>query len=238
MASGDVWPFLPLTAQWLRGSARQWLLTFSFGSLLPRLRIGLASPDTLGVYLVLRAFVIDADEIVGVLRFLIIAGVVVSVFMLYERFTGRNLFGALGGVPEITEIRDDQLRAQGPFPHPLLAGFFGAFLLPAAVAAKWQGARNSGAFFVVGVFCSVVITFCSASSGPIIAFVTGVIVILLWRFRGGTGKAFYFLAALLVVLHLAMKAPVWALIARVKVFGGSTAYHRFCSHPRSGEPLE
>jgi hypothetical protein len=33
--------------------------------------------------------------------------------------------------------------------------------------------------------------------------------------------------ATLVFLHLVMKAPVWALIARVDVVGGSSGYHRY-----------
>ncbi len=35
------------------------------------------------------------------------------------------------------------------------------------------------------------------------------------------------LAVALTALHIVMKAPVWALIARVDVVGGSSGYHRF-----------
>jgi len=34
-------------------------------------------------------------------------------------------------------------------------------------------------------------------------------------------------AGVLITLHLVMQAPVWALIARIDLMGGSSGYHRF-----------
>ncbi len=53
--------------------------------------------------------------------------------MLYEKATGRNVFAVLGGVSEMTLIREGKLRAQGAFQHPILAGTFGATVLPLMV---------------------------------------------------------------------------------------------------------
>ena len=39
----------------------------------------------------------------------------VALAMLQEAHTARNLFAEFGGVPDVSAVRDGQLRAQGPF---------------------------------------------------------------------------------------------------------------------------
>jgi hypothetical protein len=189
-------------------------------------RLGFAM-DTLGVYLVARCLCREYGDILVVLKLLVMLGWGVTASIIYEKSTGTNPFASLGGVPFITEVRDGQLRAQGPFPHALLAGFFGAYLLPISLGLKWAAHPPGKFLWMSGMICSVVITFCTACSGPILALAVGLGVALFWRWRSHAGKMFYAGIVLLGCLQLVMKSPVWSLLGRIKIFGGSSAYHRY-----------
>jgi hypothetical protein len=49
----------------------------------------------------------------------------------------------------------------------------------------------------------------------------------LWRYRRNLKTLRWGLGGILVALQLVMKAPVWALIARLDIVGGNSGYHRF-----------
>src|SRR5436190_4851489 len=80
-------------------------------------------------YLVLRCLLPVGNEIEFVARTLIFAGVIVCLGMLLERTTGKNVFHLLGA-PEAVTVREGEIRATAGFDHPILAGTFGALLLP------------------------------------------------------------------------------------------------------------
>jgi len=64
-----------------------------------------------------------------------LVAVPVAIVMATEHFTGHNLFAKLGGVDELSNIRNGRVRAQGPFLHAIVAGTVGAVLLPLFVAS-------------------------------------------------------------------------------------------------------
>jgi hypothetical protein len=146
--------------------------------------------------------------------------------MLIERATGRNAFAVFGGVSEITIVRDGRLRCQGAFAHPILAGTFGASLLPLFFSLWWQN-QGSKKFAIIGGIAASIITFASSSSGPILTFAAGLAGLSLWPLRHHMRLMRWGVAYLVIALHLLMQAPVWALLARVTVVGGSTGYHRY-----------
>ena len=122
-------------------------------------------------------------------------------------------------------MRDGVLRCQGPFAHPILAGSFGAAMLPFFVSLWWlRGASRLLA--IVGVISSVIITITAGSSGPVFASLAAVVGLVMWLFRKHMRTIRWGLVLMLVALALVMKAPVWYLIARVNLFSGSTGYHR------------
>ena len=89
------------------------------------------SLDTLGAYFLIRLAIYDLKEYDTIIKTLIISSIFISLFMLIEHLAGgRNFFHVFGGVPEISEIRNGRLRAQGAFGHSIMAGTFGATLLP------------------------------------------------------------------------------------------------------------
>jgi len=180
--------------------------------------------NAFGVYFLFRILVRDLDDADRAVRvFAIICGVLAAL-MLNERVTGHNVFSIFGGVPELSAIREGNLRAQGPFAHPILAGTFGAILLPLFLGLWWRHKYRKTA--VLGIISAVVMVVVSASSTPIMATLAGVGALFFWPFRKWMRAFRWGVLAMLVALHLVMKAPVWALIGRIDVMGGSS-YHRY-----------
>jgi hypothetical protein len=118
------------------------------------------------------------------------------------------------------------LRAQAGFAHPILAGTFGAILVPLFAGLMWQpGARAFGA---LGTLSAGVVTLMSASSTPLGALAAGLgALYFMWPVRRIMRPIRWAILLTLIGLHMAMKAPVWALIARVDFAGGSSSDHRY-----------
>lgn len=187
-------------------------------------RLGLAY-DALGLYFLFRALVRDVDDMRAVLRQFALLVVPLAVLMLLEKGSGKNLFAALGGVPPHTLVREGVLRCQGPFAHPILAGAFGSALLPLFLAL-WSQRRGNGMLAFMGIVSAGIITVTSASSGPLMAAAVGLLAWWMFMFRRNMRAVRWTIGLTILGLHLVMQAPVWFLVARVGVFGGSTAYHR------------
>lgn len=188
-------------------------------------RLGI-SFDIIGVYFLTRFLVRDMSEIVWVIRTLALVSIPVAAAMMVELFTGKNLFSIFGGVPEYTVMRDGKMRCQGAFAHSITAGTFSASLLPLFVAARKLGKKRHILMYI-GLVTATLITISTASSGPAVAYMAGWIGVALWYFRDHMRKVRWGIALSLFLLSLVMNAPVWALILRVKIFGASTAYHRY-----------
>lgn len=183
--------------------------------------------DTLGAYFLIRFAIYDLKEYDTIIKTMIFSAIFVSIFMIIEHLSGgRNIFSVFGGVPEMSEVRNGRLRAQGAFGHSIMAGTFGAALLPLSWAL-WQSQKKYKKIALAGIVCSFIIAFASSSSGPIMSLLFGIFGISFWIFNKYTSifRNLFFLS--LVVLHLIMKAPIWHLIARIDIVGGSTGYHRY-----------
>jgi hypothetical protein len=183
------------------------------------------SYDVIGLYFLYRFLIRGMDDLKRTVRIVAILIVPLAVSMLMEKMTGRNSFAVFGGVMEFTRLRDGALRCQGPFAHPILAGTFGATLLPWFVGLWYQGKKYRVIAGLAGV-SAVIITLTSASSGPALVAVAGIVGLLAWHWRRWLRTIRWVIALGLITLHLVMKSPVWYLLARVDVFGGSTGFHR------------
>lgn len=186
-------------------------------------RLGLAY-DAIGLYLLFRVLVRDTDDIRAVLRMFAWLAIPLAACVLVEKNTGINPFAALGGVPPVTLVREGVLRCQGPFAHPILAGAFGSALLPLCVGLWWQ--ERGGLLPLLGAASALTVVATAGSSGPLLAAAIGLAALALWRLREHMRAIRWSLGLTLLALHLAMAAPVWFLLARMAVFGGSTGYHR------------
>jgi len=180
--------------------------------------------DSLGSYFFFRATLLNLEDIQRVVKFFGIMLIPLTVLMLIEKATGRNLFYIFGGVPQFSELRDGKLRAQGPFRHPILAGTLGATLAPLFLG-MWLKQDRNRAIALMGFIATTMITILSASSGPVIAYLVGILSLLTWQFRHNMRIVRWGIACCIVGLHLIMKAPVWHLIGRFsEVFGGTGWY--------------
>ena len=181
--------------------------------------------DTLGLYFLFRLTIKKFEDIDGIIKTLAFICLILLIFVGIEIITKHNIFATLGGVPEITEARDGKLRCQGPFNHPIMLGSFCGSLVPIFIFYRGQENRRRW-LFLMAAMAAIVITVATASSGPVLTLFAGLIGLGLWPFRRSVRLIRWGILMAIIFLHLVMKAPVWALLNRVKIFGASTGYHR------------
>jgi hypothetical protein len=184
----------------------------------------------LGIYFVARLLIRDDEDIQRMIRVLAYLAAFIALVMVYERATGYNPYALLGGARESVYAsimeRGDRFRAMGCFDHPILAGTFGAILVPLFVGMWWK-TKKYRTLAVVGVVSATVITIASNSSTPMLGYIAGILALCLWPIRGWMRTIRWGLVGTLILLHIVMKAPVWHLISRIDLAGGSSSYHRY-----------
>src|SRR5260370_26047804 len=91
--------------------------------------------------------------------------------MVNEQIPQQNVFGLLGGVRSVPEIREGRIRSQAVFQHPILAGTFGATLLP-LFFWLWKSGKSKFAA-ILGVMSSIVMAVTSPWLPPCVRLVAG-----------------------------------------------------------------
>lgn len=180
--------------------------------------------DAFGMYFLLRFLIQDDADVRRVIKLFAVIAAIMALCMVNEQLTSHNVFGFLGGAG-VPEVREGRIRSQGVFRHSILAGTFGATLLPLFVGL-WKDGKSRVAA-ILGVISSTVITVTAGSSTPVLAYVAGILALFLWPLRKRMRVIRWGFVITLVALHLVMKAPVWALIAHVDLTGSSSGYHRY-----------
>src|SRR6266404_3422783 len=208
---------------WALFRASAGVLVFSFNSSAIIYQAGFFL-DALGGYFALRYLIRDDDEIYRTIRVFAVISVIISGCMLFEKLHQVNLFGLLGGVRAAPEIRNGSVRSQGPFEHELLAGTFGATLLP-LFFLLWKSGK-SRFLGIYGAIAATVMVLTSASSTPVLAYGAALIGICAWPIRRLMRPVRWGIVAALLLLNMVMKAPVWFVIMHIDVVGGSSGYHR------------
>ena len=181
--------------------------------------------DIIGYYFLFRMLLRSLDDIIQIFRITSVLLVPLAGFILLEKSTGRNMFSVFGGVSPVTMVRDGVLRCSGPFSHPILAGTFGATIMP-LVASIWLEGRINRLLAICGVASAIIITVASGSSGPVLAMGAAVLGLCMWPMRNKMQLIRRGCAIGMVGLQMVMKAPIWFLLARIDVFNGSTGFHR------------
>jgi len=180
----------------------------------------------LGIYFLLRHLVRDEEDILRSVKALVLVAVVAAAVMILEQTNHTNVFGYLGGEMLHPAIREDRIRSQAFFGHSIIAGCFGATLLPLCIWLLSKG-RTSKLYILVGVVASLIMILTSASSTPIMALGGAVLAFAFWPLRQRMRWVRRGIVAMLVLLHLVMHGPVWSLIAHIDVVGGNSSYHRY-----------
>ena len=187
-------------------------------------RLGYAY-NALGLFFLFRILLRDRDDVDQMARMFSLFMVPLAVLILGEKLTGRNVFAIFGGVSEIAVVRDGVIRCQGPFAHPILAGTFAATNVAFFIPLWWKGGHDK-IVALLGFVASIAIIVASGSSGPVMAFSFAVVGLFMWPIRRQMRLVRWGMAVTVIALHLAMKAPVWFLIARMSVFDASTGFFR------------
>ncbi|MBV9998637.1 MAG: hypothetical protein JO015_05935 [Verrucomicrobia bacterium] len=178
--------------------------------------------DIVGFYYLFRVFIRGLEDVRALFKMLCVLLVPLAVTMLVEKLTGNNLLGLIGFGPADVEITNGHYRAQGPFSHPILAGTIGGVSLPLALCF-W---RENRAVAITGIVAALAIVFASGSSGPIITTLAGVAALTFWVLRRQVRTIRWLAVIGVMFLSLVMNDPVYYLVARIDITGGSTGYFR------------
>jgi hypothetical protein len=180
----------------------------------------------LTVYFFVRLLVRTREAVFVLTRQFAWIVIALGVVMLYEWVTLYNPFSILGGISPVPQIRDGRIRCQASFPHPILAGTVGAVLLPIFIGA-FRGRKGRRKLFGSAALFATIVVATSGSSGPLIAWLTGLLGWGLWRLRRHTRAMLLTVSGMLVVIHFAREKPVWSLIQKLSLITGGTGYHRY-----------
>jgi hypothetical protein len=181
--------------------------------------------DTLGGYCVLRFLIRDKEDIKSAVKVLAILAAVLGACMVIEQIYRDNIFASLGGGRGILVERGGRVRSQATFETYLTAGSFGATMIP-LLAWLWTDSK-SRVFTYLGFAGATIMALTTVSSTPVLVYMAGVFALVLWRYRGLLRIFRWAVVMCLLGLQIVMKAPVWALIARVDLTGSSSGYHRY-----------
>jgi hypothetical protein len=180
--------------------------------------------DWVGGYFVIRWALQDEGDVYRSLKYLAVLLVPVAIVMSIEQLKMFNLFSLLGGVPAVPEVRFGKIRASGVFEHPIIAGTISAVIVP-LFFLLWKNGKSKF-LSALGVISATVMMWTANSSTCLFAYGAGLGALLIWPLRKSMKQLRWGIALGLIGLDLVMRAPIWFLIARVDLTGGSSSYHR------------
>jgi hypothetical protein len=178
---------------------------------------------TLGGYFLLRFLIRDQKDVRQAIRALAVIAAVIAAIMVMERVTRENPYAFLGGgrlaMLVVTLEHGDRFRCWGPFGHAILAGVFGATLLPILLGYLWRSGKDR-MFGFVGVVAVTVVVLTSNSSTPVMAYMASVGALCLWPIRKHMRAVRWGIVLSLIPIQLSMHNPVWHIIGRLDFLGG------------------
>lgn len=187
-----------------------------------------AAFDVLTMYFLARVFLRSFPDLDSAIGGFIGIALAVSVPFVLERFVEphRNLFAVFGGIDEITSAREGKVRAQGAFPHAIVAGCFWAALIPLILSRFWTH-PDRRTLAAAGLAAALLVIFTTASSTPVAGAFVALATAACFPLRRHLRLVRWGAVFLLIGLEIAMEAPVWHLISRIDLVGGSTGWHRY-----------
>ncbi|MCZ6835873.1 MAG: hypothetical protein O7G85_08875 [Planctomycetota bacterium] len=188
-------------------------------------RIGIMY-DALGLYFLFRCLVREWKDVETIALSAAWLSIPLAAAFMLEKSTGRNVFSIFGGVPDITLVRNGSLRCQGAYAHPILAGSFWASLLPLIIALGWRSDWRR-CLAPIGLACATIIILASSSSTPMMAFLIAIGAMALYMVRRWMGLFRLSVVTGLLLLQIVMTNPIWHLLTKIDLTGGSTGWYRY-----------
>lgn len=176
----------------------------------------------LGGYLAVRFLIPDRDTFRRTVKALAAVCVIHGTCMIVELLTLRSMFAFAGCSGP--EIREGHIRAGGV----MGAGFEGALagvLIPLFLWL-WNEEKSRMAA-CAGLAGAMPMVFASHASTSWMALGGSLLGLCFWPLRKQMRLVRWGIVVTLVGLHLVMHGPVWSLIEKIDVTGGSSSYHRY-----------
>ncbi len=169
-------------------------------------------------YLFIRHQLRAWDDVLLNIKAMLYMSIFLFPLVIYEHSTGVNPFGTMA-----TEFREGRLRCAASFSHPILFGSFAASMVPIIWALMQSERRKSYWIFII---IYIFFVYASASSGPVLSLIFGIVFLWFFRYRRKSKQICLYLIAGLFCLQFIMNSPIWFIIGRVNIVGGSTGWHR------------
>jgi hypothetical protein len=176
-------------------------------------------------YFFVRSVVVEYEDVWVCVRTFAWLSLPVAALMAIEKLTHQNLLYVFGGVQRLIEVREGHLRCQAAFRHPILAGTFGASLIP-LLAALWLQKGRNRLLATASILASMLIVVAASSSGALMAFFVAVGSLPMWKWRGHMRLIRRGTVVAVFILALVMHAPIWYVLMRLGDVTGGTGYHR------------
>ena len=186
-------------------------------------QVGYLWDDVLG-YLALRSLIQDERDTLRAIKSFAGLAIIFALTMLIEQFKSVNVFGFLGGVAPVPEVRDGKIRSQAVFQHALTAGAFGGTVVPLLIIL-WK-TKRARLLAAVGTVAALAMVYLTQTSTSLLTAAAGVLAICFWPLRKKMRQVRFGLVGAIVALSLVMKAPVWFIIAHIDLTGSSSNYQR------------
>lgn len=180
--------------------------------------------DTLGGYLVVRSLITDGEGVRRLIKTMALLCVILGACMIYEQVGHMNVFGLMGGISREVTVRNGKIRS-GATLGCLYAGAFSGVLIPVFLWLWTQ--RRCKLIAIAGIVGATAMVATSNSSTSWLAYMGSFIGLAFWPLRRQMRLIRYGIVTMLVSLHMVMKAPVWALIARIDLTGSSSGEQRY-----------
>ena len=176
----------------------------------------------LGGYLAARFLIFDLDGVRRTVRTLALVCVVQGVFMVSEQFTHENVFSFAGAHPPT--LREGHVRSEGAMGN-LWSGALAGVSIPLFLWL-WTEEKSKVAA-CAGIIGATAMVFATYASTSWLSCGASLLAISFWPFRRKMRLVRWGIVVILVGLHLVMHGPVWSLIEKIDLTGGSSSYHRY-----------
>jgi hypothetical protein len=178
--------------------------------------------DAFGGYLAVRFLIPDGEAVRRTIKVMAVICVIQGACMVSEQFTRQNVLSFLGVYSPT--IRDGHIRSEGVM-GSIQSGAFAGVSIPLFVWLWAEGKSRVAA--CAGLAGATAMVFASHTSTSWMVYGGNLVGFGFWPLRERMRLVRWGIVTILMGLHLVMHGPVWSLIEKIDLTGGSSSYHRY-----------